>query len=317
MAMLKSGGLTRAPSGTRGGLWRDVVRDWELYLFLVPAILYFVVMKYAPMYGVQIAFKDFNGSFGILGSPWVGIKHFKAFFKSYFFWPLVWNTVSLSLYSLVAGFPIPIVLALMLNEVGSTRYKRLVQTVTYAPHFISIVVMVGMIIMFLAPSTGIVNHLIAALGGERLNFMADPKLFRHIYVWSGIWQNMGWSSIIYLAALASIDPELHEAAVIDGASRWRRILSINVPGILPTVVILFILSTGSVMSVGFEKVFLMQNQMIMETADVISTYVYRRGLINAEYSFSAAVGLFNSVINFTLLVGVNTLARRLGETSIW
>jgi putative aldouronate transport system permease protein len=301
----------------RGGALRDIVRDWELYVFLLPALLYFVVMKYFPMYGVQIAFKDFNGAFGIMGSPWTGFKHFRAFFSSYFFWPLVWNTVSLSLYSLFAGFPIPIVLSLMLNEVGSSSYKRVVQTVTYAPHFISTVVMVGMIIMFLAPTTGIVNHLIAAVGGERVNFMADPKLFRHIYVWSGIWQNMGWSSIIYLAALSSIDPQLHEAAVIDGANRWRRILHINLPGILPTVVILFILNTGSVMSVGFEKVFLMQNQMNMETADVISTYVYRRGLINAEYSFSAAVGLFNSVINFALLVGVNSVARRLGETSIW
>ncbi|NSW92049.1 MAG: sugar ABC transporter permease [Firmicutes bacterium] len=301
----------------RKQLIRDVMRDWELYLLLIPTLVYFIVMKYGPMYGVQIAFKNFNGALGITGSPWVGLRHFKSFFDSYYFWPLIRNTVVLSVYSLIAGFPMPIILALMLNEVKNSKYKRTVQTVTYAPHFISTVVLVGMLITFLSPSTGIINHLRKALGFEVRNYIAEPALFRHLYVWSGIWQNTGWNSIIYLAALSSIDPQLHEAAIIDGASRWQRIWNINIPGILPTIVILFILSTGSIMNVGFEKAFLMQNPMNMETSDVISTYVYRRGLISAEYSFSAAIGLFNSVINFIMLVMVNKLAKKLGETSVW
>lgn len=300
-----------------GQLIKDVKKDWELYLFLFPTLVFFIVMKYGPMYGVQIAFRNFNGALGITGSKWVGVSHFKSFFGSYYFPLLIRNTVFISLYSLIAGFPMPIILALMLNEVKNSKFKRTVQTVTYAPHFISTVVLVGMLITFLSPSTGIINHLRVALKFETRNYISEPALFRHIYVWSGVWQNTGWSSIIYLAALSSIDPQLHEAATIDGASRWQRIWNINIPGILPTIVILFILSSGSIMNVGFEKAFLMQNPTNMETSDIISTYVYRRGLISAEYSFSAAVGLFNSVINFTLLILVNKLSKKLGETSIW
>lgn len=296
---------------------KKILPNWELYLFIIPSLIYFIVFHYAPMYGVQIAFKDFIASKGIWGSPWVGFEHFQRFFNSYYFWMLIKNTVGINLYSLAVGFPVPIILALMLNEAKDGLFKRTVQTVTYAPHFISTVVMVGMIIAFLSPSTGIVNKLIKALGGEPIAFMQEPQWFKTIYVFSGVWQDAGWGSIIYLAALAGIDPQLHEAAIMDGATRIQRIWHINIPGILPTVVILLILRTGSIMNIGFEKVFLMQNPLNMDTSDVISTYVYRSGLIQSQYSFSAAVGLFNSIINFDLLVLINSIARRVSETSLW
>lgn len=296
---------------------KKILSNWELYLFILPSLLYFIIFHYAPMYGVQIAFKDFIATKGIWGSSWVGMEHFERFFNSYYFWTLIKNTVGISLYSLAVGFPIPIILALMLNEVKDGLFKRTVQTVTYAPHFISTVVMVGMLLAFLSPSTGIINNLIKALGGQPVAFMQEPKWFKTIYVFSGAWQGAGWGSIIYLAALAGIDPQLHEAAIMDGANRIQRIWHINIPGILPTMIILLILNTGSIMSVGFEKVFLMQNPLNMETSDVISTYVYRSGLIQAQYSFSAAVGLFNSIINFALLILVNTIARHVSETSLW
>ena len=292
-------------------------RDYELYLFLLPTVLFFLIFAYGPMFGLQIAFQDFNGALGFWRSPWVGLKHFRNFFSSYFFWPLIGNTLAVSVYSLLAGFPLPILLALMLNEVKNSKIKRTIQTVTYMPHFISTVVMVGMLMAFLSPSTGIFNHFISALGGEPVNFMGEAKWFRHIYVWSGVWQGMGWGSIIYLAALSNVDPQLHESAVIDGASRIQCIWHINIPAILPTIVTMLILNAGSVLGVGFEKVFLMQNDLNRETSEVISTYVYRRGLINAEYSFSTAVGLFNSVVNFIILVVVNYLAKKLGETSLF
>ncbi|NSW91089.1 MAG: sugar ABC transporter permease [Firmicutes bacterium] len=296
---------------------KKMFNTYQLYLFILPSLTYFIVFHYAPMYGVQIAFKDFIATKGIWGSPWVGMKHLNRFLNSYYFWILIKNTAGIALYSLVAGFPIPIILALMINEVRNKYFKKLVQTVTYAPHFISTVVMVGMILAFLSPSTGIINQIIKSLGGEPISFMTKPELFKSIYVWSGIWQSSGWGSIIYLAALTTIDVQLHEAAIIDGASRLQRIWHINIPGIIPTIVILFILSAGGIMNVGFEKVFLMQNPLNMESSDVISTYVYRSGLLGAQFSFSAAVGLFNSVINFGLLILVNTIAKRIGETSLW
>lgn len=291
--------------------------NYQLYLFILPAFLYFIIFHYASMYGIQIAFKNYIAVKGIWGSPWVGLKHLNNFFQSYYFWVLIKNTVGIALYSLVAGFPIPILLALALNEVRNNRFKKLVQNVTYAPHFISTVVMVGMIIAFLSPSSGVVNEVIKALGGEAVPFMQKPGMFKSIYVWTGVWQGMGWGSIIYLAALAGIDPQLHEAAIVDGATRLQRIWHINIPGIMPTMVIMLIMHAGGIMSVGFEKVFLMQNPLNMERSDVISTYVYRMGLLNAQYSFSSAVGLFNSVINFILLVTVNSIARRINETSLW
>ncbi len=293
------------------------LRNYQYYLLLLPALIWYAVFAYAPMYGIQIAFKNFNGAKGIWGSKWVGLRHFEAFFNSYFFPVLLENTLALSLYSLVVGMPIPIIVALLLNEVRNQRYKRFIQTVTYAPHFISTVVLVGMILIVLSPSTGLVNMARRALGMESYYYMTDPAAFRHIYVWSGIWQNVGWSSIIYLAALSAVNAELHEAAVIDGATRLQRLWYLNIPTLKPTFTILLILSVGSLMSVGHEKVLLMQNDLNRTTANIISTYVYERGLIRGDFSFSAAVSLFNNVINFVLLVSVNFISRRLGETSLF
>ncbi|WP_202914548.1 ABC transporter permease [Paenibacillus antri] len=284
---------------------------------IAPVIAYFVIFDYVPMYGVQIAFKHFVAAKGIWGSVWTGFDHFERFFNSYYFWRLIKNTIGINLYELAVGFPVPLLLALLINEVRSTFFKRLVQTVTYAPHFLSTVVMVGLVFIFLNPQYGVVNHVIRAFGGETISFLTEPEWFKTIFVFSGVWQGMGWSSIIYLAALAGIDPTLHEAARVDGASRLRRIWHINLPGILPTVVILLILNVGSIMGIGFEKIYLMQNSLNLESSDVISTYVYQRGIIGAEYSFSAAVGLFNSVINCILLVLVNQAARKVNETSLW
>jgi len=269
------------------------------------------------MYGVQIAFKNFNAAKGILGSPWVGFYHFQRFFRNYNFVTLISNTITLSVYNLAASFPAPIILALLLNEVTNSKFKRIVQTVTYAPHFLSTVVVAGMLTTFLSPKTGIVNHLIAALGGERIYFMGEAAWFKHIYVWSGVWQHTGWSAIVYLAALTSVDQQLHEAAIIDGANKLQRIWYINIPTILPTAIILLILNLGQIMNVGFEKVFLLQNDLNLKSSDVISTYVYRMGLIGAQYSFSTAVGLFNSVINFILIVLVNYISRKVNEVSLW
>ncbi len=294
-----------------------IKRHWRLYVLITPVLVYFAIFHYLPMYGVQIAFKDFIGTRGIWGSPWVGFKHFERFFESYFFWRLLKNTIGISLYELAVGFPVPILLALMINEVRQSSYKRFVQTVTYAPHFLSTVVLVGMLVIFLSPTSGIINKAIEAFGGEPVYFLTEPQWFKSIYVFSGVWQTMGWSSIIYLAALTGIDPHLHEAARVDGATRLQRIWHINLPGIRPTIVILLILNIGSIMGVGFEKIFLMQNSLNMESSDVISTYVYRSGILGAQYSFSAAVGLFNSIVNFILLISVNQIARRLNQASLW
>lgn len=293
------------------------LRNWQLYVLLIPVIAYFVIFEYTPMYGVQIAFKDFIAKKGIWGSPWVGFKHFQRFFDSYFFWTLLKNTLGISLYQLVVGFPVPILLALMINEVRQSKFRKFIQTVTYAPHFLSTVVMVGLIVIFLNPNTGLVNHFLEMFGLKPISFMTEAGWFKTIYVFSGVWQQMGWSSIIYLAALSGIDPQQHEAAKVDGANRLQRIWHVNIPGILPTIVILLILQMGSLMGVGFEKVFLMQNDLNMDSSDVISTYVYRSGILGAQYSFSAAVGLFNSVVNFILLISVNFISRRLNQTSLW
>lgn len=293
------------------------MKNYELYLLIAPVLAYFIIFHYFPMYGVQIAFKKFVATKGIWDSDWVGMKHFYRFFDSYYFWRLIRNTLEIGVYLLLVGFPIPILLALMLNEVRSKFYKRFVQTVTYAPHFLSTVVVVGMLSIFLSPSSGIVNNAIRLFGGEPISFMTEPAWFKTMYVFSDVWQQMGWSSIIYIAALAAIDPQLHEAATVDGASRLQRIRHINLPGIMPTIVILLILSVGSLLGVGFEKIFLMQNDINMKSSDVIATYVYRSGIQDAQYSFSAAVGLFNSVINFIMLVAVNFIARRAGGSSLW
>lgn len=295
---------------------KPILKNWDLYLLISPVILYFIVFHYLPIYGIQIAFKDFVATKGIWGSDWVGFKHFQRFFDSYYFWRLIKNTLGIGVYTLLVGFPIPIIIALMLNEVRFSKFKRTVQTVIYAPHFLSTVVVVGMLLLFLKPD-GLINQIIVLLGGTPVDFISEPKWFKTIYVFSDVWQSMGWSSIIYLAALTSVDEQLHESAMLDGATRLQRIWYINIPTILPTIVILFILNAGSVMAVGFEKIYLMQNSLNMSASDVISTFVYRMGILEAQYSFSAAVGLFNSLINFTMLVMVNYFARKLNETSLW
>lgn len=298
-------------------LLRRIRKNWELYLFIAPAFLYFVVFHYAPMYGVQIAFKNFIPSKGFLGSAWVGFDHFERFFNSYYFWDLLVNTLTISFYELALGFPLPIILALAFNEIRNGAFKKTVQTITYAPHFISVVVMAGMVITFLTPSTGIIVQIIEALGMQPAAFLTDPRWFKTMYVISGVWQSTGWGTIIYLAALAGVDPQLHEAAIVDGASRFKRLLHINLPTIVPTITILLILNMGNILGVGYEKVLLLQNSLNMEASDVISTFVYRTGLVSAQYSFSTAVGLFNSVINALMLITVNQIAKRTSATSLW
>ncbi len=312
MTSLNGGGVPR---------WRRALapylRNWDLYLLLVPAIILYITFNYAPMYGVQIAFRNYKAKAGILGSPWVGLKHFQRFFRSYFASRLIFNTLGIGVYSLAVGFPIPIILAIMMNELKSLHYKKFIQTVTYLPHFLSTVVLVSIVNAFLNPKTGLLNMFFLQMGKPTVYFMAEPRFFKTIYVLSGVWQNMGWDSIIYVAALAGIDPTFYEAGRVDGASRWQMLLHITLPSILPTATIMLILRCGHIMGVGFEKVFLMQNDLNMSTSDVISTYVYRSGLINAEFSFSSAVGLFNSVVNCAMLVIVNWITGRLGGTQIF
>lgn len=295
---------------------KDFRRNRYLYLMLLPVVAWYVLFYYAPMYGAQIAFRDFSPARGILGSEWVGLENFREFFSGFFFWRLLRNTLSINVLDLLIGFPAPIILALLLNEMRFEPFKRLVQTVTYMPHFISLVVMVGLMVDFLA-SDGLINNLLRGMGLLPTPFLQRPEWFQLTYVLSGVWQQVGWGCIIYLAALSNIDPALYEAAMMDGAGRFRQLLHITLPGILPTITILLILRLGAMMSVGYEKIILMYNPQTYETADVISTFVYRKGILDANFSFSAAVGLFNSTINFALLVIANTLSRRAGETSLW
>ncbi len=292
-------------------------RNWDLYLLILPGLAFFFIFHYGPMFGLQIAFKNYSFRRGMFASDWVGFKHFEALFTSYYFPVILKNTLLISLYQLVFGFPAPLLLALLLNEVRSSRIRRIAQTITYAPHFLSITVVVSMLMAFLSPSTGLVNHWVVALGGTPHYYMTDPAWFKALYVASGIWQGAGWGSIIYLAALSGIDVQLYEAAAMDGASRWKQILHINLPSIIPTAIILFILEVGKVMNVGFEKVYLMQNDLTMDASEVVSTYVYRKGIMGAQYSFSTAVGLFNSMINFTLMLIVNRVARKVSDVRIW
>ncbi len=293
------------------------MRNWELYLFVLPCLLWFVVFKYVPMYGIQLAFKQYIPTEGIWGSPWIGFQHFTRFFESYQFWTLIQNTLSLSLWAFIFTFPVPIIVALLLNQLTSERYKKFVQTVIYAPHFISTVVLVGILFVFLSPTSGIVNHLIVLLGGEPILFMARPEWFKPLYVISGLWQETGWATIIYLAALAGVSPALHEAAIMDGANKWQRIWHVDIPGIRPTIVILLILAIGNIMNVGFEKAYLMQTDLNKSASAIIPTYVYEIGLQRAQYSFAAAIGLFNSVINLIMLLMVNRIVRKLGGNSLW
>jgi putative aldouronate transport system permease protein len=302
---------------TFNNIKKKLSKSWELYLLLIPGIIYFIVFCYTPMYGIVLAFKDYIATKGITGSPWVGLANFNRFFNSYQFKQLLQNTVGLSFYQLAAGFPLPIILALLLNQVRSTKLKKLVQTATYAPHFISIVVLVSMINIFFSVHGGLVNEVVKFFGGEAVLFTGKENLFNDIYVWSGVWQNMGWNAIIYLAALSSVSPDLHEAAIVDGANKIKRIWHIDIPSILPTAIILLILNFGQVMSLGFEKAFLMQNSLNIGSSEIISTYVYKIGILNAQYGFATAVGLFNSVINLTLLLTVNKITNKLGHSGLW
>ena len=297
---------------------KSIRRNWGLYLLLLPAVVLLFCFNYLPMYGVQIAFKDFTPANGIEGSPWVGFENFQTFFNSYQSKNLIWNTITLSLYSLVAGFPFPIFLALMMNQIRAKRFKQTLQVVTYLPHFISTVVMVGIMLILLSPSNGIYGNLAHALGIQNPpNILGQAGAFQHIYVWSDVWQHAGWDSIIYIAALAAIDPSLYEAATVDGASKLQRLIYIDLPFLIPTAVILLIMRAGNVMNLGFEKVYLMQNPLNTSVSEVISTYVYKIGMISNQYSLSAAVNLFNTVINFVLLVLVNGVSKKLGDTSLW
>jgi putative aldouronate transport system permease protein len=307
---------TRRNAGIPSMLRRDFAKNRTLYIMAVPMVLYFFLFHYKPMYGAIIAFKDFAPGRGIWDSPWAGLSNFRSFFGSIYFWRILRNTVVLSFGNLLFGFPAPILLALFLNEIRSAIFQRTVQTVTYLPHFVSIMVICGMIIDFTS-TNGVVNDIIAFLGGRRVSMLMRQTYFRPLYIVTEIWQRIGWGSIIYLAALTTIDPGVYEAATIDGAGRWRRMLHVSIPGILPTIVVLLVLRIGQMMNVGFEKIILLYNPSIYETADVISSFTYRKGLLEFNFSYSTAVGLFDSLVNFALLVSANWMSRRVNETSLW
>lgn len=295
-------------------------KDWQrnraLYAIVIPVLLFYILFHYKPMYGAIIAFKDYTPALGVAKSPWVGLDNFVRFFNSVYFVRLIKNTVLLSFYNLLFGFPAPIILALLLNEVRGKRFKSITQTVTYLPHFISMIVVTGMLTNFCMTS-GLFNDLIVLLGGERSPLLQDPKLYRTIYVASSIWQEVGWGSIIYLSALAGVDSQLYEAAQIDGAGKWKQMIHVTLPAITPTIIIMLILKIGSLMNMGYEKTILLYNPSTYETADIISSYIYRIGLLEQDWSYSTAIGLFNSVINFALLIFANKISKRYSETSLW
>ena len=313
-------------SRLRSTLKKDFQRNYSLYIIVIPVIVYFLLFQYRPMYGALIAFKDFSPGRGFSGSLWLwdsrpgshyyGFAHFVRFFRGPNFARVIRNTLLLNVYSLMWGFPAPIILALLLNEVRHSKYKRIIQTITYLPHFISIIVIAGMITDF-SLSTGLFNDLIESLGGRRFPLLQQPNLYRTIYIGSGIWQHVGWGTIIYLASLSAVDPQLYEAAKIDGAGKWMQLWNVTLPCIAPTIIILLILRIGGLMSEGHEKTLLLYNPATYSVADIISTYVYRVGLLEQNWSYSTAIGLFNSVINFSLLIVANNISRRVSETSLW
>jgi len=288
-----------------------------LHVLVLPTIIYFFIFAYLPMYGMIIAFQDFSFAKGVLGSKWVGFEHFRQFFNSMYFGRLIKNTILLSVYSIIWGMPFPVIFALLLNELKGKYYKRFVQTVSYFPHFISVVIVVGILVNFLSPVDGIVNIIRGHFNLEPINFMQESRWFRTLYVATGVWQSFGWNSILYLSALTAISSELYEAAVVDGANRFQQVIHISIPGIMPTFIILFILSVGKIMSVGSSKIILMYNPSTYDVADVISTYVYRKSLVGGEFSFGAAVGLFNNIINFLLVFFTNKISKKVSEVSLW
>ena len=312
--------LTLAHQTNRGTLKHSLIRDFKInkykYLIILPVIIYLILFAYKPMYGIIIAFKDYRPAQGIAGSEWVGLKHFRNFFNDVYFWRLLRNTFAISGLSILFGFPAPIILALLLNEIQNTWFKRTVQTITYMPYFISLVVVCSIIKIY-SQTGGVLSHISVAVRGQPQNVIINKKYFYPIYVGSGIWQNIGWNSIIYLAALSSIDQEQYEAARIDGAGRFQQMFYITLPGLLPTIMILFILRMGGILNVGYEKILLLYSEATYEVADVISTYVYRKGIVNAAYSYSTAVGLFNSIVNVFFLVLANNLSRKMTESSLF
>ncbi len=306
---------TLTPVRRRRSLGRQILDNYGLYLLILPALVYLIIFNYLPMYGIQIAFKDYKAVRGIAGSAWVGFKHFQTFFEAYYFGRLVSNTLLLNVYSLLFSFPIPIILAIMVNSLRNDRFKKWTQTIVYVPHFISTVVLAGMLYILLSPTNGIVNHLITSLGGHSIYFMNEANWFRPIYIISGVWQNMGWSSILYIAALAGIDQELYEASTIDGASRWQKVLYIDIPHIIPTATMMLILNCGSLMSSSTQKALLFQTGGNIARSDIIGTYVYTMGLGNGQFSYTSAIGLFVNVINFIMVVAANTMSGKFqGET---
>ncbi|WP_438348413.1 ABC transporter permease [Paenibacillus sp. FA6] len=294
----------------------QIRRGWGLYLLLLPAMILTLLFAYKPMYGIIIAFKDYSPALGINGSPWAGLKYFEKFFNSYQFSTTIKNTIIISFYSLLT-FPIPIMLALMVNQMRETGFKKFFQTVSYLPHFISTVVMVGLMLILLSPSSGLVGNLFNLFGAKAPDLMGSSSLFSSIYVWSDVWQHVGWDSIIFIAALSSVDPSLYEAAKVDGANRMHRILYIDIPMLIPTAITLLILRVGGLLAVGFEKVYLMQNDLNITSSEILSTYVYKMGIISSQYSFSSAVNLFNTVISFILLIIVNQISKKYSENSLW
>lgn len=290
---------------------------WQLLVMFAVPLAWYIVFCYIPMYGIQLAFRDYNPRLGYLGSPFVGLQWFKQFFSSYYWTDIIWNTFSISLYSIVIGFPVPIILAIIINELPGKKFKKFLQNITYIPHFISIVVLCGMLYLFLSPQYGIVNTILGSFGIEPIGFLESSKYFKGVYVLSEVWQESGWSSIIYIAALAGIDPALYEAAKIDGAGRMKRIIHISLPGITPTVVTLLILKIGQIMSIGFEKAYLLQNDLNLKSSEIISTLVYKQGILQGNIGYATAVGLMNSCLNLILIVMANKFCKRFFDTSLW
>jgi len=304
-------------TGKKDTILNTFVRDYQLWLLILPAIIIIFIFNYIPMYGVQLAFRDFDFARGITGGAWRGFHYFRQFIDSFMFADLMRNTIVISLATIILGFPAPIILALIINQIKSKRSKKILQTTVYLPYFISTVVMVGLLNVMLSPNTGIVGHVMRYIGFGHVNLLGSTSTFVPVFVLSGIWQSVGWSSIIYLAALSSVDPQLYDSAKIDGANKWQIIRSVDIPVLVPTMIILFILNMGGILHVGFERIFLMQNSLNLPVSEVISTYVYKIGILSHQFSLSAAIGLFNTLINFVFLVAVNIISKKVADISLW
>lgn len=316
MATVQETKVKVEPKVKKQTVFNTLTRDYQLWIMILPAIICVIIFNYVPMYGIQLAFREYDFTAGLTGGDFVGLKYFEQFMNSHLFWDLIRNTLLISITTIVVGFPAPIALALLVNQIKWKRGKRILQTTVYLPHFISIVVLVGLLNVMLSPNTGILGLLLAKLGVEG-NLLASVNAFVPIYVLSDVWQHVGWNSIIYLAALAAVDPQLYDAAKIDGANKWQIIRNVEIPAIIPTIIILLILNMGSIISTGFEKIFLMQNSLNLPISEVIETYVYKTGIVSNQFSYAAAIGLFNTMINFTMLVIVNTIAKKVSRISLW